>query len=275
MSTAGASTSASSSTSLDQVGTPISQDLSWSVGSLSETLLRRIELGHAWSKLHAEADEEDGLLCSQASHESAAEPSEGWSSLPAPGRSWGSTAAAADDAPRRVAWHPDAVLQPKDTDFMENDSEDEDELHRALLQRRPAQADMFQRLSTGRYNFRGREVELKILDRVLVVSAIGGQEMAFDSFLESERVKLQIEKEPWPPTSALTSPRGELVWIRDISGNPDPIDSVQQLDKPSTPKRRVLARSLRCGQAAAVEGRGQSRRWREACRIHQLQPQPA
>lgn len=110
---------------------------------------------------------------------------------------------------RQIRWTPEAALPRQDAELS---SDSEDEIHEALLRRRPGQAEFFQRLSTGRYLFRNKlEVELKISNRLLTVVSPGQEDLLIDDFLDFMGARIPIDEAAWPPPTA-TSPAGASPW---------------------------------------------------------------
>lgn len=90
----------------------------------------------------------------------------------------------------------------------EEDSEEEDELHHQLHLRRPEQAGLFRRISTGKYSFQDTQVQLKIIHSALVVTPANGKDMLIDAFLAMTGKKLDSNGlwPPLPPTSMFGAP---------------------------------------------------------------------
>merc|ERR550532_3746379 len=94
----------------------------------------------------------------------------------------------------------------------EDDSEQEDDLHQQLHLRRPDQADLFTRVSTGRYLFQKKQpVQLKILHSTLVVIGADGKDNPIDAYLQanaaSSTSSCADSWPPEPPALPLDSPR--------------------------------------------------------------------
>jgi len=82
----------------------------------------------------------------------------------------------------------------------EDDSEREDDLHQQLHLRRPDQADLFTRVSTGKYLFQKQPVQLKILRSTLIVTGADGKDAPIDAFLQANAASLtSICDDGWPP----------------------------------------------------------------------------
>jgi len=83
----------------------------------------------------------------------------------------------------------------------EDDSEQEDDLHHQLRLRRPDQADLFTRVSMGRYLFEKKQpVQIKIGRSQLIVTGADGKDTPIDAFLQANAASAAFScGESWPP----------------------------------------------------------------------------
>jgi len=114
----------------------------------------------------------------------------------------------------------------------EDDSERDDDLHQQLHLRRPDQADLFTRVSTGRYLFRKKQpVQLKILRSTLIVTDADGKDAPIDAFIQATATGSTTCGDGWPPEPPALLLESPHMTPLPVPG--DPIPAATQMPWPA------------------------------------------
>lgn len=131
---------------------------------------------------------------------------------------------------------------------------EEDEMHRQLWQRQPADAHRFKRLCAGKYIFEGRKVELKILySQLLLTNVEDGQVLPIEDFL------LQ-NFDSSPPATAITediychSPAGTYKAVPSLASAAALIAASNVKSAPSLGSAAMSVASTGCSMELPVAG---------------------